>query len=319
MGFDKEKILGIAQRYILKGQSKKAIKELHKLVEASPQDSRLRLKLGDLYLKDGENERAIKEYLKVAELYEGEDLNLKAVSIYKKVLSISPNFVEALRKMAALYLKEELEGSARNCYQTILKTRPDDPETLSALEEINRRHQPQNVSPKGSSGNFFTALPRVPSEPRVPGGKPDPSALGSKEPAIPSEGTEEMLASSKDAEMHYHLGIAYKEMDLFDYAITEFEMASEDPSIRFDCYIMLGACHMERSNYNKSIECYVNASKIKGSSNERMAHLYFNLGLAYEANSNISEALNAFRRALDLDQSLSEAKEKIEKIQLAHN
>ena len=163
MSIDKEKILGIAQRYILKGQSKKAIKELHKLVESSPQDFRLRLKLGDLYLKDGESESAIKEYLKVAELYEGEDLNLKAVSIYKKVLSISPKHMDALHKMAALYLKEGLEGSAKNCYQTILKIRPDDAETLSALEEINHRHQPGDVPKKPPSAGFFTSLPRASS------------------------------------------------------------------------------------------------------------------------------------------------------------
>jgi len=115
--------------------------------------------------------------------------------------------------------------------------------------------------------------------------------------------------------MHYHLGIAYKEMDLFDYAITEFEMASEDSSIRFDCYIMLGTCYMERGDYNKSIEYYVNASKMKGFSNERMAHLYFNMGLAYEANGKVSEALDTYKLALKLDQSLSDAREKIEKLQ----
>lgn len=313
MSLDKEKILGIAQRYILKGQSKKAIKELHKLVEASPQDFRLRLKLGDLYLKDNENESAIKEYLKVAELYEDEDLNLKAVSIYKKVLSINPKYTEALRKMATLYLKEGLEGSAKNCYQTILKIRPEDRETLSALEEINHRHQPGDIPQKASSSNFFTSLPRPPSEPRAAAGRPDLSSHGSKESSIPPE---EAPSTYKDAEMHYHLGIAYKEMDLFDYAITEFEMASEDPSIRFDSLIMLGACYMERRDYNKSIEYFVNATNIKDLSNERLARLYFNLGLAYEANGMVSKALDTFKLVLEFDQSLSDAREKIEKLQL---
>ena len=151
MSIDKERILGIAQRYILKGQSKKAIKELQKLVEGSPQDSRLRLKLGDIYLKNGENENAIREFLKVAELYVEEDLSLRAISIYKKVLSINPNYIEALHEMAKLYIKEGLEGSAKNCYQTILKMRPDDPETLSALEGINHRQQPKEDSEAGPS------------------------------------------------------------------------------------------------------------------------------------------------------------------------
>ncbi len=59
LSIDKEKILGIAHRYVLKGQSKKAVKEIEKLVETSPNDSRLRLRLGDLYLKNGDNDGAI--------------------------------------------------------------------------------------------------------------------------------------------------------------------------------------------------------------------------------------------------------------------
>ena len=115
--------------------------------------------------------------------------------------------------------------------------------------------------------------------------------------------------------MHYHLGIAYKEMELFDYAITEFEMASEEPSIRFDCSIMLGACYMERGDYNKAIEYYKTASEIKGLSDEKLAHLHFSLGLAYEANGMVSEALDTFKLVLKMDQSHPEALEKIEKLQ----
>jgi len=115
--------------------------------------------------------------------------------------------------------------------------------------------------------------------------------------------------------MHYHLGIAYREMELFDYAITEFELASESSSMRFDCCIMLGTCYMDRGDYDKSIEYFKRASGIRGLSDERLARLHFNLGLAYEANGMIPEAIDTFQHALNLDLSLSEAKEKIEKLQ----
>jgi hypothetical protein len=51
LAIDKEKILDIAQKYVFKGQSKKAIKEYLKLVEADPKDKRLHLKTGGLVLK----------------------------------------------------------------------------------------------------------------------------------------------------------------------------------------------------------------------------------------------------------------------------
>jgi hypothetical protein len=67
----------------------------------------------------------------------------------------------------------------------------------------------------------------------------------------------------KESEMHYHLGIAYKEMELFDYAISEFEMASSSAAMKFDCYIMLGDCYIEKGLHDKSIECTTVASEIK--------------------------------------------------------
>ncbi len=90
---DKEKILKTAQQYILKGQIDKAIKEYQKILKAAPKDIRAHLKLGDLYLKKGESEKAIEEYLRVAELYEEEDLNSRAISSYKRVLSLNPKLI----------------------------------------------------------------------------------------------------------------------------------------------------------------------------------------------------------------------------------
>ena len=321
MAFDKEKLLGVAQKYILKGQSKKAVKELQKLVESSPTDSRLRLKLGDLYLRNGDNESAFKEYLQVAELYEGEDLNVRAISIYKKILSVNPDYVEALHKVAKLYLMEGLQGSAKNCYQTILTIRPDDSEALSALEKFNHDHPSKELQTNAPADDFSLLQQRPPAQQNIVSGdravetELDLSSTGVVEPPAPSEEIEELPSPGKDAEMHYHLGIAYREMELFDYAITEFEMASEDRSIRFDCYMMLGTCCMDRGDYNKSIEYFRKASQIKGLSNEKSARLQFNLGLAYEANAMISEALETFRLVLRLDPTVTDAREKIEKLQ----
>jgi tetratricopeptide (TPR) repeat protein len=115
--------------------------------------------------------------------------------------------------------------------------------------------------------------------------------------------------------MHYHLGIAYKEMELFDYAIPEFELASSNPSIKFDCHIMLGNCFMEKGDYDKSIEYYKGASEIPGLPGEKLARLNFHLGLAYEAKGMVSEALDTFALVLKLDHSFSEAQERIKRLQ----
>jgi tetratricopeptide (TPR) repeat protein len=315
LGIDKENILDTAQKYVLKGQLQKAIKEYLKLVEASPQDKRLHLKLGDLYLKNGEEDKAIQVFLKVASLYAEEDLNFRAISIYKKILSINTKFVDAFHKIAKLYLKEGLAGNAKNYYQSILKINPNDFEAIKALRNIESPQQPkERAMPPLEATNSSLSKHPYPTERKSAAETPNilsPSGMDTSMP--PSEPGISTL--DKDSEMHYHLGVAYKEMELFDYAITEFELASSSSTMRFDCYIMLGNCYMEKGDYYKSIECYKMSSKVQGLSKEKLAWLHFNLGLAYEASGKVSEAIETFNLVLRLDHSFAGAKEKIKKLQ----
>jgi tetratricopeptide (TPR) repeat protein len=315
LGIDKENILDTAQKFVLKGQLKKAISEYLKLVEADPQDKRLHLKLGDLYLKNGEEDKAIQAYLKVATLYGEEDLNFRAISIYKKILSINPKFTEAFHKIAVLYLKEGLAGNAKNYYQSILQINPRDSEALKALKNIESPQQPKEraMSSPAASQSPPSKYPYPPEKKPVPE-IPDLSPSPAMDPSmLSSEPGASVL--DKDSETHYHLGIAYKEMELFDYAISEFELASSAPSMKFDCYIMLGNCYMEKGDYNKSIECYKICSKLPGLPKDKLARLHFNLGLVYEASGMVSAAIDTFNLVLKLDHSFSEAKEKIGKLQ----
>ena len=315
MGIDKDKILDAAQKYILKGQSKKAIKEYLKLIETNPQDKRLHLKVGDLYLKNGEEDKAIQEYLKVASLYGEEDLNFRAISIYKKILSINSKFIEAFLNIAKLYLKEGLGGSAKNYYQSILEIDPNNAEALKALEDIENTQQSKESSiPSTASAEYTLSRHPHPLERKTVTEPYDPLSSPTVGPPI-SPLEPEISSFDKDAEMHYHLGIAYKEMELFDYAISEFELASSNPFMKFDSYIMLGNCYTEKGDYNKSIEYYKLSSEIQGLSDDKLARLHFNLGLAYEANGMISEAIDTFNLVSKFDPSFTEAKEKIKKLQ----
>jgi len=315
LGIDKENILDTAQKYVLKGQLKKAINEYLKLVEADPQDKRLHLKLGDLYLKNGEEDKAIQAFLKVANLYGEEDLNFRAISIYKKILSINSKFTEAFHKIAILYLKEGLAGNAKNYYQSILQINPGDSEAIKALRNIESPQQfkERTITPSAAAEPLASKYPYPPAKKSVA----ETSDLDSSHAIDPSTLSSEPGASAldKDSEMHYHLGIAYKEMELYDYAVSEFELASSGPSMKFDCYIMLGNCYMEKGDYNKSIEYYKTCSKIPGLPKEKLARLHFSLGVVYEACGMVSSAIDTFNLVLKLDHSFSEAKERISKLQ----
>jgi tetratricopeptide (TPR) repeat protein len=317
VALDKEKILELAQKYVLKGQSRKAIAEFIKLIEADPKDKRLYLKLGDLYFKNGEYEKAITEYLKLAELYADEDLNSRAISIYKKILSINSKRVDALHKIAELYLKEGLQGDAKHYYQNILEMKPDDQEARKALNDLDIRQQPGD-KPRPLRTPMELSIPDYPPPEGIKpfDDKSDlfPSSVVESH-RLPGETEGPLPAPDKDSEMHYHLGIAYKEMELFDYAISEFEIAASDPPIKFDCYIMLGSCFLEKGDNTQAIQYFKEAAQIKGLTKEKLTRLHFNLGLAYEASGMFSEAIETFNLVLSLDHSFSEAREKINRLQ----
>ena len=140
-----------------KSRIKKAIQECLKQVEKAPKDKRLQLKLGDLYLKNGEKEKAVNEYLKAGDLHAEQDLNARAIAIYKKVVSIAPKHIEAFHKIAKLYLEEDLLGDAGGCYEKILRIKPKDQEAIKALSVIEHSKQLKQEE-LDSSGIGFPVL-----------------------------------------------------------------------------------------------------------------------------------------------------------------
>jgi tetratricopeptide (TPR) repeat protein len=60
--------------------------------------------------------------------------------------------------------------------------------------------------------------------------------------------------SQEDPRLHYHLGVAYREMELTDKAIEEFSKALEQGNNPFECLTMLGKCHFEKGLFRKAAE-----------------------------------------------------------------
>jgi pilus assembly protein FimV len=59
----------------------------------------------------------------------------------------------------------------------------------------------------------------------------------------------------EDYEIHYNLGIAFMEQCLFDEAIEEFELASNDEKRALDCYNVMANCYKQKKDFKKGIKC----------------------------------------------------------------
>lgn len=94
---------------------------------------------------------------------------------------------------------------------------------------------------------------------------------------------------TSDAQSHFDLGLAFKEMGLLDEAINEFRKASSDSGRRMPCLIMQGACLRERGEYDTAINM-LNTLLKSGLSLEDSSAAKYELALAYDAVGNTDES-----------------------------
>jgi pentatricopeptide repeat protein len=94
---------------------------------------------------------------------------------------------------------------------------------------------------------------------------------------------------SSDAQSHFDLGSAFKEMGLYDEAINEFRKASSDPDRRMACLIMQGACLRERGEFDTAVNM-LNTLLKPGLSLEDSCAVKYELVVTYESIGNTDEA-----------------------------
>ena len=104
----------------------------------------------------------------------------------------------------------------------------------------------------------------------------------------------------KDFETHYNLGIAYKEMELYDEAIQEFRLAARDPGRALPCADLLGLCFLAKADLDAAIQELRAGLDVRGHPRESYYALRYDLGVAYEAHGDLQRALECFE-ALQAD------------------
>ena len=85
-----------------------------------------------------------------------------------------------------------------------------------------------------------------------------------------------------DAQSHFDLGQAFKEMGLYDEAINEFRQASLDPLRRVECLILQCACLRERGELEKAISM-LQALLKPGLREEESCAVKYELAAGYES------------------------------------
>lgn len=109
-----------------------------------------------------------------------------------------------------------------------------------------------------------------------------------------------------DADTHYDLGLAYKEMGLHDEAIKAFVKALRAPHRQVNCYVMIGLCHREQGNPAEAIHSFKQGLHAEPSERERQS-IYYEIGCTYEAIGDVGEAVYYFEMVYKRDPNFADA------------
>ncbi len=120
-GQKKRKTLETAQKYAQKGAYDKALKEYAKLLAADPRDTNVRLKIGDLHLKKGDKQKAIEAYSQVAQQFSKGGFDAKAVAIFKQILRVDSDCLEARIQLGDHFQRMGLASDALREFQIAVK------------------------------------------------------------------------------------------------------------------------------------------------------------------------------------------------------
>ena len=156
------------------------------------------------------------------------------------------------------------------------------------------------------------------------------SLTGTGDGGVPGVGPPELLdeveaisdeqIAEEDFETHFNLGIAYREMDLLDDAIREFQIAFKtlkaalSPKEVVRCCGMLSTCYLEKGIPRSTIRwCQTGLSVAEISKHEAMA-LRYDMGVAHHQVAEDGLAFECFSIIFGIDPSYRDVAQKIDSL-----
>jgi tetratricopeptide (TPR) repeat protein len=114
-----------------------------------------------------------------------------------------------------------------------------------------------------------------------------------------------------DFETRYDLGIAYREMGLYEDAIGEFRICLDSPVRRFDSLYLMGICTRELTRFDDSVNHFEQALALPDIPAERLSGVYFDLSFAQEGIGQIERACASVQRVLEIAPDFPGASERL--------
>lgn len=304
---------------------------LEELSLREPENIDLHLKLKSLYVNTDNKEQAVTECLILYELYgragdsekseqvlkEAYNINPKDPRLTGKVEIPAPEETVSVTSREGLSIEKYSEKIAEADFYSKQGLIDEAREILEKLQQLF----PENEEIKLK----LVSLEAVEKKDREPVFAEDktPDKEAAHEPVLDGDvlsifnefkkGLETELGE-KDHEMHYNLGLAYKELGFIDDAIKEFQVSRNGPKTFVPSSSMLSICYKQRGLHPLAIEVLSSALEKMENRDESYWAMKYDLAEAYEKNGNLKEAFHAYTEVYGWNAKFRAVSEKINQV-----
>jgi tetratricopeptide (TPR) repeat protein len=159
-GFNKQKVLAAAEKYVQQGKIQNAINEYEKVSKDDPKDLTVLNTIGDLYGRVGQSDKAAICFKRVGDAYGSEGFTVKAIAMYKKLTKLVPGSTDALMKLAELYTQQGLYNDARQHYVQVADAyiKSGDTEAAARIFQKILELDPENTAMQSKLADLYIKL-----------------------------------------------------------------------------------------------------------------------------------------------------------------
>ena len=303
------RVLAQADVFVKYGLVERAVDHLRRVFALDPRHRGARERLASVLSQLGRRSEAAAELATLAgQLAEENDPD--AALVAERALTLDPSCAAAAkllgRKVAAppapeaiaaalsdelraeleqvdFFLQQSLHDEARSVLDDLAQRFPGDPlidEKRAAIARAERA--------AGAAASEQGAIP----------------GAGSASPAIAHVPVAKLSVSERaDPTTHGDLGIAYKQMGLYDAAIAEFKLLQQDKARAVFALTMIGECVEAKGELGEAVGKYKEALNLSQVTLPESLELYYLLGSVFERLGDVREALYFFENLRKRDAS----------------
>ena len=162
-GFNKQKVLSAAEKFVQQGKLANAITEYEKILKADPKDLTVMNTVGDLYSRSGETDKAAECFENVGDAYASQGFTVKAIAMYKKLSKLKSS-MECVLRLAELYTQQGLFNDARAQYLQVAEDFLKNGQLDQAVRifEKTLEMDPDNVAMRTKLAEVYVRLGKKP-------------------------------------------------------------------------------------------------------------------------------------------------------------